>query len=314
MLNVLVPNVPKVEQLIPFLKVADEARMYSNGGALAQRLEKKLGGAVVSSCTTGLELAIPHVFKRKKIRIPAFTFVATATAVIRAGYEPVFCDVDPYTWLMADIDEQSLPVCAFGNPVEGPLVDAASAWGNPMTSNRVYSMHATKVIPAGEGGLVCGDDSLLDHIRLSRNFGLQDGVSVVAGTNAKMSEYHCAVALAALDAFAVIDGRRKEMDARYRRNLEDVVQFQKRPVGTYNVFPILIRNAEMVRVELLKHKIETRRWYAPIMPNHPAFVKYECESLPNAIKLGDQILCLPFHTFMTDDDIDRVSELVKKCA
>jgi len=312
-LKVLVPDLPFAHELLPYFERIDEAQWYTNDGPLVRELEEKIGGVAVSSGTLGLELAAKALFKHKRIRIPAFTFPATATALLRAGFTPVLCDVDRDSWALPGPDDRSLIVSPFGAPVSGYLVDAASSWGNPVDGNRVYSLHATKCFPAGEGGLVCGGAELLEQIRRARNFGFED--SLVAwpdGTNAKMSEYHAAVALASLNRLPRIVAKRQALEVRYRANLRDVVEMQNRPIGSYAIFPILVPDRDRVALKLKEQGIETRSWYCPTLDQHPAFGNLTiAKPLKTSTMLADRLLCLPFHGFLTEDDVDQVSDRLR---
>ena len=316
MLKVLVPDVPTADQILPYLRRIDEAKWYSNSGPLVRELEGRLGGVTVASGTLGLELAAAVVFRRKRVRVPAFTFAATATALVRAGFEPVICDVGP-DWALVNPDEQSLSVCPFGAAIKSPgLIDAASAWGNQTTGVRVFSLHATKSLPAGEGGLVCGPPSMMERIRHLANFGLEStpyahGIVREVGTNAKMSEYHAAVALAAVDRWDATATRRRELNAAYIERLEDVER-QPRADGVYTTFPVLVRNAAGVARDMAERGIETRRWYTPTLDLHPAFRTCKVEGdLVMSRRLNDELLCLPFHAGVTMDDVDRVCETLR---
>lgn len=283
-----------------------------------------MGGVSVSSATLGLEIAARLVFRKKQVRIPAFTFIATATALIRAGYEPVLCDVGD-DWALVDVDEQSLPVCPFGAAVApGPLVDAAAAWGNQREGVRVFSLHATKALSGGEGGMICGlSQAQMEHVRQQANFGLQPatrfehGVVCDPGTNAKMSEYHAAVALASLDAWGETSARRQSLSAAYIDRLGAEInalpiELQPRERGTYTTFPILVDNAERVAFDMAARGIETRRWYTPTLDLHPAFSSLPREGdLKNVRKLYERILCLPFHLHMTENDVDQVCDVLE---
>ena len=316
-LKVLVPDVPTADEILPYLRLIDEARWYSNGGPLVQELERRMGGVAVSSATLGLELAAQCLFDRRhKVRMPAFTFAATATAVMRAGFEPLLCDVGPDWGLIDPQERQTLNVCPFGVAVSGgTLIDAASAWGNQTDGVRVYSLHATKALPAGEGGMVCGPPELLERVRRLACFGFDKskhthGVVAEVGTNAKLSEYHAAVALAALDRWPATVAWRQALDAAYRERLDGVVACQVRPAGgVYTTFPVLVKNADAVAELLAGEGIETRRWYTPTLNHHPALRWLKTEGqLPNTAILNETLLCLPFHRGVTADDVDRVCE------
>lgn len=314
MLRVLVPDVPTSDQILPYLRRIDEAKWYSNRGPLVQELERRTGGVTVSSATAGLELVAPLVF-RNRVRVPAFTFAATATALLRAGLEPVLCDVGE-DWALVNPDAQSLNVCPFGAPVKGGgLIDAAAAWGNQKTGLRVFSFHATKSLPAGEGGLICGDADILSRVVRLSNFGLEitpfaHGIVNVAGTNAKLSEYHAAVALAALDRWQESALWRIELDIAYRERLADM-RLQPRPAGIYTTFPLRVWNAAKVAEDMASRGIETRRWYTPTLDRHPAFRHLKTEGdLPMCKALNDEVICLPFHRAVIGR-VDEVCEVLR---
>lgn len=323
-MKVLIPDLPSADELLPYLRRIDAAKWYTNDGPLVRELEEKTSGVAVSSGTLGLELAAKAVFPlhspyggflTNRIRIPAFTFPATATALLRAGFTPILCDVDRDSWALPNPDDRSLVVSPFGAPVSGYLVDAASSWGNPVDGNRVYSLHATKCFPAGEGGLICGDEGLLDRVRRARNFGLEYYLGIVncsGGTNAKLSEYHAAVALASLERLPRVVAKRQALEARYRANLAGVVEMQNRPVGSYAIFPVLVPDRERVALELKERGIETRSWYCPTLEKHPVYANLHTDGpLKVAKMLSEQVLCLPYHSFMTEGDADQVSDCLR---
>lgn len=103
---------PAAERLLPYLKMIDETRRYSNCGhlllSLQERLSSAMGGnfvALAGSGTAALEGAILASAGRarsgKRIcLLPAFTFIGTVAAVEQCGFEPYFVDVDPRTWML----------------------------------------------------------------------------------------------------------------------------------------------------------------------------------------------------------------------
>lgn len=208
-------------------------------------------------------------------------------------------------------------MCAFGNPVSGGgLKDAAAAYGNPVLGRAVFSLHATKSLPAGEGGLVLGEKDFLDRVRRLANFGLRDGLVIEVGTNAKMSEFHAACCLASLDEFPETARKRRELEARYVQNLSGLVGLQRRPLdGVYMSFQVLVSDPVRVAVRLAEDGIETKRWYTPSCDKQPGFGKYSVMgSLEVTKDLNARVLSLPYHVKMTLDDVDFVCErLLQAC-
>ena len=343
----LVPDLPRADALLPYLRRIDEARWHTNFGPLVRELEVRvlkelLPGAArplhvttVSNCTAGLELAL-LAFKlplKSRVLVPALTFVASATAIVRAGCEPVIADVDPERWtLTPEIARKAMrdcsfsavmPVAAFGAPHSTDdwdafsnetglpvLLDAAGAMGNQSVGAAgavAFSLHATKALGAGECGLVVSSDSaLIEKIRRLSNFGIDISNSLVTdvGTNAKVSEYQAVVALAALDAWPEKRRRRIDVWHKYAELLVvHGVEFQEKPKnGIYSMMPVRLpagADAGIVAGGLRRRGIETRRWYQPLLFEHPAFCGFHrAGDLANVRALAKRLLGLPFYPQM----------------
>ena len=149
--------------------------------------------------------------------LPSWTFVATAHAVRAAGLIPFFHDVDRQTWaLNPDQIRETLSrmssrvgaviaVSPFGAPLDivawetfqdrcgiPVLVDAAAGFDTLRATRipSVVSLHATKILAAGEGGFVTTTDALLlERIRSCSNFGFCGFRNALwPAVNSKMSE------------------------------------------------------------------------------------------------------------------------------
>lgn len=357
----LVPDLPTAEDLLPYLRRIDRSRWYTNFGQLVRELEGEfsrfLGSerpaccATVANCSLGLELAISALGLPRggRVLIPALTFVATAGSVLRCGLTPVVADVDENTWLLTpDIARAALrslqiacviPVATFGCPQDVDawdsfssqtsvpvLADAAGAIGNQKVGDRascVFSLHATKTLGAGEGGIVASHDrQLIERIRRLSNFGIDPATGIVgtAGTNAKMSEYHAAVALAALDAWPRQADIRRRLARHYCDTLSVCcpdVRVQSRPGdGVYSIFPVMLppRADPASFAQHLAHKgIESRRWYFPLVHEHPAFRQsIRADALPISTRLSGRIIGLPFHPFLTEFQIELVCRSLRE--
>jgi dTDP-4-amino-4,6-dideoxygalactose transaminase len=352
----LVAQLPDTDALIPYLRQIDANRWYTNFGPLAMQLEQRFAASfaptltaptaiTAASGTAGLELVLGalELPPGSSVLLPALTFVATATAVIRAGYQPLIGDVDASTWLLTPETAREyaanhrvaavMPVATFGNPQDVEawdafvadtgipvVIDAAGAYGNQRIGRYchvVFSLHATKALAAGEGGLVVSyDTELAARVRRLSNFGidLERGSQVfVAGENGKLSEYHAAVAHAALDQWPVMVERRRAVQARYhyvlQRHCPDL-GMQRRP--EHGIYPILVGllppglRAGDLQPHLLSRGIETRQWYCPTLDRHPAFAAYAAGPLPVAHDLAERLLGLPFFIDIDETQMQRV--------
>lgn len=373
-LPLLVPDLPDADALLPFLRRMDMSQQYSNFGPLAVEFEALLHArfaladdaavavTTVSSDTLGLELSLAALglAPRSRVLIPALTFVATATAVARAGHVPVAADVDADSWLLTPaIAREALartrfdaviPVATFGVPQAMPgwqayeretgvrvIVDAAAAFGSQgferAGGTLVFSLHATKSLPAGEGGVVVSTDAAhIARVRQMANFGInldpRAGVPVghlaSLGTNAKLSEYHAAVGLASLQRWEAGALRRRTLQAALRAaltaELGDALTWQ---AGSERVMAPTLFCARFGepgvrdRVERLcaAQRIATRRWYLPLL-KQMALPVADTTSLktPVADALSRGLLGLPFFVGMTPAQQQRLVASVAQAA
>ncbi len=165
------PLLPSADRLLPYLKVIDETRRYSNHGtlllALQLRLSEAMGGnfvALASSGTTALEGAILASAGRARPQrhvclMPAFTFIGSVAAVERCGFEPHFVDVDPETWMLdpryllnhprLDSAGLVLAVSAFGRKVDqAPWTAFRDATSIPVVIDGAAMVESTFASPA----------------------------------------------------------------------------------------------------------------------------------------------------------------------
>ncbi|HEX7817097.1 DegT/DnrJ/EryC1/StrS family aminotransferase [Dyella sp.] len=353
----LVAQLPDTDALIPYLRQIDANRWYTNFGPLVTQLEQRFAASFAPSAvaptaitasngTAGLELALCalELPPGARVLLPALTFVATATSVIRSGYRPLIGDVDTATWLLTPEIARAyasrhridavMPVATFGNPQDVDawdrfveetgipvIIDAAGAFGNQRTGRRchvVFSLHATKALAAGEGGMVVSHDrDLTTRVRRLSNFGidLERGSQVfVAGENGKLSEYHAAVAHAALDQWPIVAERRRAVQARYQGILQQhcaMLGMQQRP--EQGIYPILVGllpagiRARNLQPALLAQGIETRQWYCPTLDHHPAFANFAVGPLPIAHELAERLIGLPFFLDISEEQMQRVA-------
>lgn len=363
----LIPDIPAPQYLLPLLEKVYAARHYSNFGPLVCELESRFSQqfgvpqvhvSTVANATLGLELVLQALALApgSRILVPAFTFVATATAVLRAGHIPVLADVDANSWLLTpDIARQVclsqkldavLAVATFGMPhdmqawqqfeedTDIPVViDAAAAYGSQWLQGAqgtlVFSLHATKSLPAIEGGVVVSSrPGLVAKVRQLSNFGinldsdsgLPLGTLSATGTNAKMSEYHAAVCLASLQIWERRSLQRKalhaDLVAEMDRATGQQLRWQKPGAAGCIQAPTLLcaqfpdeASRELAEQSLAQANITTRRWYQPLLSDM-VVLQQRCETLevPNAQQLSRTLLGLPFFVGITPAQMRRVAD------
>ena len=344
------PRLPGHTSLIQYLKRIDENRTYTNFGPLHSELEERLAtyfGVRVDEVlllvngTLALQGAVAVASSSVEWVLPSWTFVASAEAVTGAGRAVRFCDVERSTWRMRfDPSTAHLPhmvVAPFGDSprleeirrgIAGlPVIsDAASCFdscrnlGSLSLSNSavMVSLHATKLVTTGEGGVLIGDSAWIADIKRWGNFGFRGRrIADVRGTNAKMSEYSAAVGLASLDEWSTNRARLASVAARYRRELLSIGISTQPSLEAGFVTSTLIGkfpdalSMRTARTALHRELIETRAWWSEGVHQMDSFVNCaRREELLVTKELAETTLGLPFFVDMTDRQIDRVVEVI----
>lgn len=255
------PELPPLEEFVPYLEKIWDSKILTNGGQFHQQLEKALCKylgvehiALFTNGTIALITALQALHIAGEVITTPYSFVATAHSLFWNGIKPVFVDIDPNTLnldpakIEAAITPQTtaiMPVHCYGHPCDvgeiqkvadnhnlKVIYDAAHAFGVQDHGGSilrhgdlsVLSFHATKVFNTFEGGaIICPDAKTKQHIDYLKNFGHTGEVTVVdSGINGKMSEFNAALGLLQLKYIGQVLERRKEIDALYREQLNCV--------------------------------------------------------------------------------------------
>ncbi|VVB65230.1 Aspartate aminotransferase [uncultured archaeon] len=206
-----------------------------------------------SNGTVALDLALKAagIGPGDEVITPAFTFIATANAILYQGSKPVFADVDPRTF---NIDPQDLlekitnktkaiiGVHLYGQPFDLRAVqqicedrhlvlieDCAQAHGAEYSGRKVggfgigcFSFYPTKNMTTGEGGMITtNDDRLAANLRLMRNHGDTGKYNhVILGYNYRMTNIQGAIGLVQLKSLDRFNQKRIENAEFLNSNLD----------------------------------------------------------------------------------------------
>ena len=214
------------------------------------------------------------------------------------------------------------------------IYDAAHAFGVEVNGKTVLeqgdmatlSFHATKVYNTLEGGaLVMHDEQTKKRIDFLKNFGFAGETEVVApGINSKMDEVRAAYGLLNLRQVDEAIEKRHQVAIRYRQALRDVrgLRFFDDMPGVrhnYSYFPIFINAEEygMTRDELYfkmkEQGILGRRYFYPLISTFSTYRGLPSaapENLPVATRIANEVICLPIHQEISDEDLQRILEQV----
>ena len=325
---------------------------------LEQRTAERLDVDNIVACSSGdtaLGMAMQLVAERAdggrdEVIVPSYTFPATVNAVIRAGLTPVFCDVDPVSWCatvdtvraaVTDRTAAIFPVHTHGIPCDMPglealadqtgallISDAAAALGATIGGRpvggfghiEVFRLSRTKVLTAGEGGLLaCRDGELAEALRELGRYGLgPDYESTHAGgSNGRMPEFAAALALAAMPMLDHWLTWRAHAAEGYRKALAGTALTMPAPtdtdhVATWKDVPFLTPSPAVNRAlqqRLAGYRIESRPYYRALHHMRP-FAGFTRAPLPVTDELIDKVVCLPITNEIPDATVQAVAEVV----
>ena len=311
----------------------------------------------VSSCTAGLVLTLQALDLQGEVILPSFTFHASAHSLLWNGLKPVFADCDPQTFCidshavklqMSAKTAAILAVHLFGNPASIvelqtiasdaslPLVfDAAHAFGSDINDKRVgnfgvaevFSFSPTKLLVAGEGGMITTRDAeLARKLRAARNYGDSGNYDPEsAGLNARMSEFHAALALRGLYSFDARIDRRNQVRLHYERRLRTIpgLSFQRIPLGNRSSckdFGVLIDEAVFGKSRdwlfdaLEKENIQVRRYFYPPVHRQKLYRQiWDKRPLPVTESISESILNLPIYSTLSDENVKKICDAILRC-
>jgi FlaA1/EpsC-like NDP-sugar epimerase/dTDP-4-amino-4,6-dideoxygalactose transaminase len=353
------PTRPPIEDVMRRLEPSYECGMLTNGPLVAEledRIAERVGTrhvVAVSSCTSGLMLVLQALTEgRGRVVMPSFTFSATAHAAVWNGCTPVFAECSRETFQLdlahaASMLEGASALVAthvFGAPCHPRrvvelaaafdvpvLFDAAHALGavaggTPIGSfgaAEVFSLTPTKVLVAGEGGLIAtNDDALAERMRIGRDYGNPGNYDTqFAGLNARMSEFHAAMALESLRKFAGTLERRRYLAGLYRTYLEEIpgIGFQEVPVGDVSTFKDFTITVDPERFGLTRDTlarglkaegIDTRQYFDPPVHRQFAYGHLDTEPLPTTDAVAASVLSLPMFPDLRNEHVERVADRI----
>jgi dTDP-4-amino-4,6-dideoxygalactose transaminase len=278
---------------------------------IAKMTERKYACSV-GSCTQALIFALRSIEDfgaQHKVLIPAQSFVATVNAVLEAGYDPVFCDVDSSTGLL---DLNKIPVTAdeisaimyvnlFGNVLDQdrlisymevfserkiPVIeDAAQSFGayyQGVPSGKLGDVSCLSFDPTknlnnyGSGGMILTDDPAIWELVADMRDNGKANEHIASGTNSKMSEADCAQMLVKLKYFDDWQARRTKIAEYYTEELDGWVSIPTVDMNVEHAWSKYVIHSDSrstLHIELGNAGVETRINYAT--PLHLQPVSYQ---------------------------------------
>lgn len=296
----------------------------------------------VNSGTSGLHLGLlaSGVGPGDEVIVPSFTFAATGNSVALTGATPVFADIelDYYALdvahvesLITDRTKGIMPVHLYGHPFAAEefaaladkhgidlYEDAAQAHGAAVNGKKVgtfgkfgmFSLYPTKNMTSGEGGMVSTSDATVErNLRLLRNQGMETQYqNELVGFNNRMTDLHAAIGRVQLTKVMGWTRQRQDNAAFLTANLEGVgaPKVAEGAEHVYHQYTIRVPEGRDELHARLRSEFNIGSGVYYPVPNHrlPSFNR--TEDLPNTEIAAKEVLSLPVHPSLTQDDLERI--------
>jgi perosamine synthetase len=269
--------------------------------------------------------------------------------VLYTGARPVFVDVNERDFMMdlSQVEEAItertraiMPVSLYGQPADMPAIsaiaerhglavveDAAQAHGAAVGERRsgtwgagTFSFYPTKNMTTGEGGmLTTHDGELAERVRLLREHGMKVRYHHdVVGYNFRMTDIAAAIGLAQLPKLPGYNDRRRAIAARYDAELQGVITPFVRPGVThvYHQYTVRVSDRDAFAERLKERGVGSAIYYPIPVHRQKPFVALGLGdgSYPVTDRLTEQVLSIPVHPALSDDEVSTVIGAVNQTA
>ncbi|MBA7621037.1 dTDP-3-amino-3,4,6-trideoxy-alpha-D-glucose transaminase [subsurface metagenome] len=279
-----------------------------------------------------------------------FTFIATAEVIAILGAKPVFCDIDPKTFnidpdkitgVISDRTNAILPVHLFGQAADMDKImqiakennlkvveDMAQAIGATYKGKKVgilgdttcISFFPTKNLNAlGDAGMILTNNEELDRkLRAFRVHGTSKKYHHdFLGYNDRLDAIQAAFLRVKLKYLDEWNEKRRQIAYRYNEGLRNVIQIPYiDPINQtiYHQYTIRTSNRDELRQYLTEKGIGTGIHYP--MPIHFQkvfkYLGHKEGYFPVAEKASKEVLSLPIHQDLTDEEITYVIDSIRE--
>jgi dTDP-4-amino-4,6-dideoxygalactose transaminase len=360
---------PSQTETIPWARPAiDEAEMrevvacmesgWLTSGPRVERFEQEMAkragrqyAVAVTNGTAALDLAlrVAGITFGDEVIVPAFSYVATASAVAIQGATPVFADIDrrnlgldpasaeerinrrtrailctdhggnpcDYAKLTALSNQSRLPLIVDGAQSIGSMFAGKPALSYGLISTT--SFHAAKTMTTVEGGMVFTDDqTLAKRMKIIRSQGedpQRKYYHIELGHNFRMTELQAAIGLAQLGKLDALLADRQTLAANYQSEFASLGLSTPSGIsGSHNshfLYSLLVPNRDQIATQMKQRGVETRVCYPIPLYTQPIFKQYASQICPVTEETCSRILNPPMFFGLSSDQQRRVANELK---
>lgn len=312
-------------------------------GRVVSSLEEKSASLIgvnhavaVSSGSAALHLSLLSlgVGEGSQVIMPSYVCTALLNAVHYVGATPVLADIDPNTYnitsenvekVITDKTKAIIVPHMFGLPADIDAIlslgipgieDCAQSIGATVNGRKagsfglvsILSFYATKMLGAGEGGMVLSNDrGLIESIRDLRAYDERETYTV--RYNYKLTDIQAAVVVSQLNKLSAFIEKRKEIAALYNHGLKRVgVRLPVVPEEREHIYyryVILLENSPEFMKEMRKRGIECRR---PVFK--PLHRYLSLPGYPITDEVWEKAVSIPIYPSLTAEEAHRIVDAI----
>ncbi|MEX9786397.1 DegT/DnrJ/EryC1/StrS family aminotransferase [Providencia manganoxydans] len=304
----------------------------------------------VANGTDALQIALMafNIKQGDEVITPGFTYIATAETVALLGAKPIYVDVDPKTYnidpakLEAAITSRTkaiIPVSLYGqcadfdainsiaNKYKIPVIeDAAQSFGalyKGKKSCNLSTIACTSFFPSkplgcyGDGGAIFTNDDQLALVmrQIARHGQDRRYHHIRVGVNSRLDTLQAAILLPKLEIFTEEIELRNKVAQRYTLLLNDIgitttPYIEEHNTSVWAQYTIRVKDRNLIQEKLKSIGIPTAVHY-PIPLNKQPAVADQNTQLPIGDEIAEEVMSLPMHPYMTEENIRKVVSSLK---
>ncbi len=362
--------------MIPFVDVSKEFELLKN--EITSKINKILfsGQFILGEEVSTFEESISHLFKTNfsiavnsgtdalhfalianniqkgdQVITTPLSFMATTEAILYAGAEPVFVDIDKDTFnidvnkveqAITEKTKAILPVHLYGNPCNLDklteicnkhnlimIEDCAQSFGTKYKDRYVgtfgdvgcFSFYPTKNLGCyGDGGLIITNKKEHFHkFLLYRNHGLVDGEHKIIGFNSRLDSIQAGILNVKLSYLNQFIEKRRKLVHLYKNYLSDIeeISMQKEEDGafhSYNLITFVAKKRDELFSYLKDKGISCGIYYKKSIPEQPSlsFLSIPKDSYFIASNIAKQVISLPLYPTLSESSVKDISQKIKE--
>jgi perosamine synthetase len=298
-----------------------------------------------------LSLMAIGIVNGDQVIVPSHTFIATVSPIVFLGGKPVFVDIDSETYTIDPNDVENkispktkaiIPVHLYGHPCDMDPInelakdndlfvieDACQAHGSCYKGEKIgslkdniacFSFYPSKnMTVCGDGGMiVTNNEEIAEKVAMLRDHGRREKyIHELLGLNLRLSEIHASIGREQIRHISEWTKKRHWVSRRYNQLLEDVdkiiVPIEKDwAKHVYHLYVIRTIKRDGLMRYLNENNIGTGIHYPIPVHKQPVMKSYSHVSLPVTEKIVKEVLSLPMHPQITENQIEYITERINE--